>query len=92
MTRCTAGIVAGDHHLFIILNVIGWVETHFKLNHNLSIIVNVGFENLLFFYPLFCLFKFSPVAYGSSQARGQIGAAAASLHHSHSETGSKLHQ
>ena len=30
-------------------------------------------------------------AYGSSQARGQIGAAAAGLDHSHSNTGSKPH-
>ena len=29
------------------------------------------------------LFRASPAAYGSSQARGQIGATAASLHHSH---------
>ena len=29
------------------------------------------------------------VAYGGSQARGQIGAAAAGLHHSHSNTRSK---
>ena len=36
-------------------------------------------------------FFFSPVAYGSSWARGWIGAAAASLHHHHSNAGSKLH-
>jgi len=30
------------------------------------------------------------VAYGSSQTRGQIGAAAASLHHSHNNAGSEL--
>ena len=30
------------------------------------------------------------MAYGGSQARGQIRAAAASLHHNHSNTGSKL--
>ena len=30
-------------------------------------------------------------AYGSSWARGQIGAVAASLHHSHSHTGSEPH-
>ena len=30
------------------------------------------------------LFKTAPAAYGSSQARGQIEAAAAGLHHSHS--------
>ena len=31
-----------------------------------------------------------PVAYESSQARGRIGAAAAGLHHSHSNAGSEL--
>ena len=39
----------------------------------------------------FCLlFTVAPAAYGSSQARGRIGAAAAGLGHSHS-TGSELH-
>ena len=37
----------------------------------------------LFIY-LFLLFRAVPAAYGSSQASGQIGAAAAGLHHSHS--------
>ena len=32
--------------------------------------------------PLFFFFRAAPAAYGSSQAIGQIGAAAASLHHS----------
>ena len=36
------------------------------------------------------LFTATPAAYGSSQARGQIGAANADVHHSHSNTGSKL--
>ena len=40
---------------------------------------------------VFCLFRAAPVAYGGSQARGQIGAVAAGLHHSHSDTGSKPH-
>ena len=40
----------------------------------------------------FCfLFSATPRAYGSSQARGQIGAAAASLRHSHSKAESKHH-
>ena len=40
---------------------------------------------LFFFLFLFLfLFRASPVAYGGSQARGQMGAVAASLHHSHS--------
>ena len=41
----------------------------------------------------FCLFAFSraaPQAYGSSQARGPIGAVAIGLHHSHSNMGSEL--
>jgi len=37
----------------------------------------------------FFLFRATPLAYGSSQARGQIGATAAGLHHSYSNTGSK---
>ena len=37
------------------------------------------------------LFRAVPVAYGGSQARGQIGAVATSLCHSHSTTGSKVH-
>ena len=42
-----------------------------------------------------CVFFFflraAPEAYESSQARGQIRAAVASLQHSHSNSGSKLH-
>ena len=37
------------------------------------------------------LFRTAPEAYGSSQARGLIGAATASLHHSHSNAGSEPH-
>ena len=39
----------------------------------------------------FFLFRASPVANGTSQARVWIGAAAAGLHHSHSNVGSELH-
>ena len=35
------------------------------------------------------LFRTSPVAYGGSEARGQIGAVAAGLRHSHSNAGSE---
>ena len=38
--------------------------------------------NLKFFFSVFCLFRATPTAYGSSQARGLIRAVAASLHHS----------
>ena len=40
---------------------------------------------------LFSLFRAIPVAYGSSQTRGQTGAVVASLHHSHSNAGSEMH-
>ena len=46
-------------------------------------------SDLKFFFLL--LFRAEPTAYGHSQARGPIRATAASLHHSHSNRGSKLH-
>ena len=48
-------------------------------------------ETLLFLSFFFCLFRATPVAYGGSQARGLIGAAAAGLRHSHSNAGYELH-
>ena len=45
---------------------------------------------LLFLFFFFCLFRATPTANGGSQAKGQIGAVAASLPHSHSNAGSKL--
>ena len=44
----------------------------------------------VFVFVLFCLLRAVPTAYGGSQARGQIGAAAASIHHSHRNTGSEM--
>ena len=44
-----------------------------------------------FFLSVCLSFFLSGMANGGSQARGQIGAAAASLHHSHSNTRSKPH-
>ena len=38
----------------------------------------------------FLLFRAAPAAYGNSEARGRIKAAAAGLQHSHSNTGSEL--
>ena len=46
--------------------------------------------DLVLFY--FCLsFRAVPTAYGGSQARGRIGAAATGLHHSHSSARSEMH-
>ena len=44
-----------------------------------------------FFFNLKFLFRATPAAYGGSQARDRIGATAAGLGHSHSNTRSKLH-
>ena len=41
---------------------------------------------------VFCLFRATPSAYGSSQARDGIRAAAGSLHHSHSNARSEPHR
>ena len=43
------------------------------------------------FFFFFFLFRTAPMAYGSSQARDWIRAAAAGLHHSHSNVGSELY-
>ena len=40
---------------------------------------------------LYLLFRVASMAYGGSQARVRIRAAAASLHYNHSNVGSKLH-
>ena len=45
----------------------------------------------LFLWVSFLLSRAAPEAYGGSQARGPIGARAASLRHSHSHVGSELH-
>ena len=47
----------------------------------------VGNKEMIIFFSL--LFRATPAAYGSSQARGQIRAAATGLHHSHSNSRSK---
>ena len=62
---------------------------------------DIGTEYLITFFMLlygccknfvcFLLFRAAPIAYGSSQARGGIGAIAAGLCHSHSNKRSKPH-
>ena len=40
-------------------------------------------ENTVLLFMYFCLFRAASVAYGDAQDRGQIGAVATGLHHSH---------
>jgi len=49
---------------------------------NLAIILSLSLFFFLFFFFTFLLFRAALAAYGNSQARGGIGAAADSLHHS----------
>ena len=57
-----------------------------------SYVVTHFLANLLtFFFFFFGLFRAALVAYGSSQARGLIGAVATGLSQSHSNTRSELH-
>ena len=46
---------------------------------------------IYYFFFLFAISWAAVIAYGGSQARGRIGATAASLDHSHSNKGSKPH-
>ena len=49
----------------------------------------VGYYNFFFLVVSFPFSRDAPVAYGGSQARGLIGAIAAGLRHSHSNSGSE---
>ena len=52
--------------------------------------VGCSFQKIIIIITIIILlFRATPAAYGSSQARGLIGVAAASLHHSHSHTRSE---
>ena len=58
-----------------------------------SLLILASFISCLFFlksYLFIYLFRATPEAFGCSQAKGQIGAVAAGLHHSHSNVGTKL--
>ena len=63
--------------------------TKLKLNFRTRRLSYQHSFNFPFLFFLFLLLRTTPKAYGGSQARGPIGAVAASLHHSH--TGSKPH-
>ena len=58
-----------------------------KVNRNVLCVIIFFF----FFFFFFLSFRAAPVACGGSQARGRIGATAASLQHSHSNVRSEPH-
>ena len=67
------------------INFLCFASCRFESRPELCGFVLGLFFLFIFFFLLFA-FRAVPAAYGSSQARGQIGAAAAGLHHSHSHT------
>jgi len=81
---------------FIIKNgCLSWSECNFQLcTSDSETIHHLHWLSKLFVYnslTSYFLFTDEPAAYRSSQARGQIGAGAAGLHHSHSNTRSEPH-
>ena len=63
------------------------IKGYFKSGFNYTVVkISLSLSLSLFF---FGLFRGTPMAYGSSQARDQSGAIAAALHHSHSSAGSE---
>ena len=52
---------------------------------------SLGFLRKYYDFFFFVFFRAASTAYGGSQARGRIGAVAASLHHSHSNAGPEPH-
>ena len=63
-----------------------WWRTSFGGGHS-----NRGVNVLSLFFFFFGLFRAAPASYGSSEAKGQTGAADAGLHHSHSNARSLSH-
>ena len=76
-------LCAAPRHAKVIDNL--WKRGHVEVKGIITMTYDISL--LSFFF----LFQAIPVAYGSSQARGWIGATAASLCQSHSSTRSKLY-
>ena len=56
-----------------------------------SCVLSTVFSSPPFFFSSLLLFRAAPEAYGASQAKSQIRATAAGVHHSHSNAGSETH-
>ena len=76
------GLVTTDIVFLLLFMYLAWCN-------NLAVSNAILFYFFLNFVSFFFFFMAAPVAYGSSQARSQIGIAAAGLRYSHSKAGSK---
>ena len=70
--------------VYIYICIYGFFERGFY-----SLTVRGSFVFLFFYFFVFLLIRAAPIAYGGSQVRGSVGAAAAGLHHSHSKARSE---
>ena len=83
-------------HIWFFLNYI-YIVLPFTLNNvdKLTLLNVKGVTNISLYVVIIIiinhLFRATPLAYGSFQARGLIGAVAAGLHHSHRNSGSESH-
>ena len=82
----------GAHSVLEVIFTAVYITTHgTQQSYQLGAI---GFGVFLFLFVFLFCFVFlglHPAAYGDSQARGPVGATAACLHHSHSNTRTELH-
>ena len=76
-------------YTFFTFSLILGIISLFDFRHSGACALFFVFFN--FFSQFFCLFRATPVANASSQAKDPIGAVAAGLHHSHSNTRSEPH-
>ena len=68
-------------------NAFGYASLKF-IGTGLEVSLRVSSADRFFFF-VFCLFRATPEAHGGFQVRGQVGAVAAGLHHSHSHARSE---
>ena len=71
-----------------------YLPSSLLLNIRLYLLLAGGIKNkdiVNFYFYFFLIFRAAPMSHGRSQARGRIGAIAASLRHSHSSVGSEPH-
>ena len=72
---------------FVFSFCLSWPSTARKKEILLSLMLLFVLPSICYLF-IYLLFRAAPLAYGSSQARGPIGAAAAGLCHSQGNTGS----
>ena len=82
---------AGLHHSSRQCQILNPLREARNRTWSLMVLSQISFHCTTTGTQVFCFFRTTPAAYGSSQAGGQIVTTAAGLHHSHSNSGSLTH-